>query len=185
VREEMCRGCGDCVEACPYDIPSLREVAEGKMVSSIDLLLCRGCGSCAAQCPTGAIEQGHFSEEAIGELLSALDPNGDGPKSVRLSCRWSIAAEPKPMKDDYLTIMVPCASRLHPGVILQAFRRGAKEVLVTGCGEDGCKYGALATAGGHSVNDAVPLMELLGIATDRFRVERPESTERDVHALHR
>ncbi|MGD9207768.1 MAG: FAD-dependent oxidoreductase, partial [Syntrophobacterales bacterium] len=45
VDESLCRGCGECVDACPYGAPELVEVSEGVQVSQIQEALCKGCGA--------------------------------------------------------------------------------------------------------------------------------------------
>jgi heterodisulfide reductase subunit A-like polyferredoxin len=69
VLEELCRGCGDCTEACEYDVAKLIEKDNGRLVSSIDEELCRGCGTCAAICPSGAIVARHFTDEWVHTKL--------------------------------------------------------------------------------------------------------------------
>ncbi len=67
VRTRLCRGCGVCVEACPYDARSLDEDLR---VAVVDEFRCQGCGSCQVACPGGAAE--HVGFEAL-RLLAALD----------------------------------------------------------------------------------------------------------------
>ena len=69
VLEELCRGCGDCTEACEYDVAKLIEKDDGRTVSTIDEALCRGCGTCAAICPSGAIVARHFTDEWVEKKL--------------------------------------------------------------------------------------------------------------------
>jgi Pyruvate/2-oxoacid:ferredoxin oxidoreductase delta subunit len=51
IDEELCMGCGTCVEVCPLDAPSL----DGE-IGVLDELRCMGCGVCAQKCPEHAIE---------------------------------------------------------------------------------------------------------------------------------
>ncbi len=48
---EECIGCGDCVEACPYETIFLDE----ELGVSLKCNLCGGEPECAAMCPSGAI----------------------------------------------------------------------------------------------------------------------------------
>ena len=51
VDQALCRGCGKCLEACPYGAPQLVELVEGVSISQIQEALCKGCGACAVACP--------------------------------------------------------------------------------------------------------------------------------------
>jgi len=51
VSEDLCVGCGQCVDACPFDAIEL-DVKSRKAV--VRLSRCYGCGICRAACPTGA-----------------------------------------------------------------------------------------------------------------------------------
>jgi ferredoxin/DNA-binding Lrp family transcriptional regulator len=53
VDQELCKGCGTCVERCSFNAITITE-NEGK--ASVDQSRCFGCGSCAIKCPTGAIK---------------------------------------------------------------------------------------------------------------------------------
>ena len=70
VNEELCTGCGTCVEVCEFDTLELVETTEGEMVCKVNQALCKGCGCCAAACPSGAIEQNGFKRD---QILSAVD----------------------------------------------------------------------------------------------------------------
>jgi ferredoxin len=51
LRQELCSGCGMCVDVCPRAVFGL-----GEDVASIaDLNACIECGACSKNCPTGAI----------------------------------------------------------------------------------------------------------------------------------
>lgn len=67
VRTRLCRGCGVCVEVCPYDARSLDEESR---VAVVDEFRCQGCGACQVACPGGATA--HLGFEAK-KLMSALD----------------------------------------------------------------------------------------------------------------
>ncbi len=55
-REEICKGCGHCLEACPKKIISFAERlnAKGYMPATVTddkMKECIGCASCAKMCP--------------------------------------------------------------------------------------------------------------------------------------
>ena len=67
VNEELCSGCGFCLNACPY---SAIELVDGK--AEINAVMCKGCGCCASTCPSGAIEQKGFKTEQISAMIHAV-----------------------------------------------------------------------------------------------------------------
>ncbi|MDY0041667.1 MAG: 4Fe-4S binding protein, partial [Desulforhabdus sp.] len=71
VDETLCRGCGKCVEVCPYGSPQLVEVAKDVYVSQIQEALCKGCGACAVACPTGAAAIRHFNDREVLTMVEA------------------------------------------------------------------------------------------------------------------
>ncbi|MBU0528905.1 FAD-dependent oxidoreductase, partial [bacterium] len=46
VKDNLCRGCGDCVTVCEYDACQLIQKDGEIFVSQIDAEICRGCGTC-------------------------------------------------------------------------------------------------------------------------------------------
>ena len=62
VNEELCVGCGACVQACLFGAIELEEKA--RITEA-----CRGCGSCVSVCPCEAIEE--ESRKASGKDLGS------------------------------------------------------------------------------------------------------------------
>jgi heterodisulfide reductase subunit A len=79
VNENLCRGCGRCVEVCEFGAPSLVEVSsrhalsgiEGMKVARVNPVMCKGCGACASVCPTGAMTAMHFTDEQVTAMVRA------------------------------------------------------------------------------------------------------------------
>ncbi|UCF63480.1 MAG: CoB--CoM heterodisulfide reductase iron-sulfur subunit A family protein [bacterium] len=71
INEELCRGCGTCVDVCEFGAISLQE-KEGAQVALVNEALCKGCGTCATYCPTGAIDIRHFRDQQIESMLKAF-----------------------------------------------------------------------------------------------------------------
>ncbi len=71
VDQFLCRGCGRCVDVCPFNAPELKEIAPGVWKSEINPALCKGCGACGVACPTGAAEIRHFKDDQIGGMIDA------------------------------------------------------------------------------------------------------------------
>ncbi len=75
VNELLCRGCGKCVEACPFGAISLVQ-KDGRQVAEVQPALCKGCGSCAVACPTGAASVYNFEDEQILEMVETAFAGG-------------------------------------------------------------------------------------------------------------
>ena len=74
VNELLCRGCGKCEDACPFNAISVVEHEDGKQVAGVKEALCKGCGQCAVVCPTGAASIFHFKDpELLSMVAAALD----------------------------------------------------------------------------------------------------------------
>jgi len=72
VDETLCRGCGKCVEVCPYGAPQLVQLSDDLSVSRIQEALCKGCGACAVACPTGAAAIRHFNDREVLTMVEAF-----------------------------------------------------------------------------------------------------------------
>ena len=75
VSPDQCRGCGFCVDVCPFGAIEL--VEENRMgnivqVAEVNEALCKGCGSCAAACLSGAIQPKSFRDEQILPQIAVL-----------------------------------------------------------------------------------------------------------------
>ena len=69
VNEDLCTGCGTCINLCPYN--AIQKDDRG--VAKVNDVLCKGCGVCAASCPERAINMRHFSDaQVLAEATAAL-----------------------------------------------------------------------------------------------------------------
>jgi heterodisulfide reductase subunit A2 len=71
--ENLCIGCGRCVEVCEYHAPTITAM-DGRAVPVcvVNEVLCKGCGACAVTCPTGAMSVKHFTGDEIESMINAL-----------------------------------------------------------------------------------------------------------------
>jgi len=76
VDETRCKGCGLCVEVCPYHAISLEDhktrletLEFNARKAIINPASCKGCGSCAATCPLGAILPLHYTTGQIEAMI--------------------------------------------------------------------------------------------------------------------
>ena len=65
VRQFMCRGCGECERACPFNAIGVETGSDGSTVAVVQEALCKGCGMCAVACPTGAASIRHYHDEEV------------------------------------------------------------------------------------------------------------------------
>jgi heterodisulfide reductase subunit A len=68
--EDACRGCGLCVALCPYGALEIVHTEKGRKVKVIPVA-CKGCGMCAATCYQHALSVNSYTDEQIGEQMSA------------------------------------------------------------------------------------------------------------------
>ncbi len=69
VKEQLCMGCGLCVDACPY---SARYIDEEKKIAVVVPYLCDSCGSCVAACPNDASYLRDFMGNQTVNAIDAL-----------------------------------------------------------------------------------------------------------------
>lgn len=67
VDEDVCTGCGICIEICPYEA---RTLSEKKHIAEVNDALCAGCGTCIAACPSNASIHKNFTKK---QLLNQID----------------------------------------------------------------------------------------------------------------
>jgi heterodisulfide reductase subunit A len=75
VNEAMCRGCGMCIEVCPFNAIEFKEFnwfGHKLEVASVNEMLCKGCGSCSATCLSGAIQQKKFDDKQILSMVESF-----------------------------------------------------------------------------------------------------------------
>ncbi len=67
IDEELCTGCGLCVESCAYDARTLNT---RRSVAVVNEVLCEGCGACQVACPSGATCQRNMG---LAQVMSMID----------------------------------------------------------------------------------------------------------------
>jgi NADPH-dependent glutamate synthase beta subunit-like oxidoreductase/coenzyme F420-reducing hydrogenase delta subunit/NAD-dependent dihydropyrimidine dehydrogenase PreA subunit len=150
VAPHRCRACRTCVEICEFGAPRLMGT-EPNRYSWIDPHICQGCGVCAAQCPSGAIDAGDATDAQLEKMVDAIwdQPNRIDQQPIVLvfTCNWNPYSGMETAGLERLSysarvypIRVMCLGRIQPGIILKAFERRARGVLLLGCPQGECRY---------------------------------------------
>ncbi|MBN2548893.1 MAG: FAD-dependent oxidoreductase [Anaerolineales bacterium] len=181
VDPDRCRACGDCVAICEYGAANL--VGEGPQRAAwIDPVICTGCNSCAAVCPSGAITPASMTDAQLDAMLNAyFNPEADSlaePKILVLTCNWNAysgletagrqrlnySASVRPVK-------VNCLGQLSPGMVIKAFEKGAKGILLLGCPPGECHYGNGNLHAEQVFAEARSLAALLGYKEEQLQLD--------------
>lgn len=98
IDQELCIGCGSCVDACPYDEPYMSTV-DGKAHKCdfcMDLIDAGETPYCVAACSMRCLEFGDIEElrEKYGDVsyltpIPSSDETGTGPNVVFTPSRWN------------------------------------------------------------------------------------------------
>ena len=130
-----CISCGNCVFYCPYSAARLENGA-----ATFDLELCHGCGLCVTLCPALALDLEYWEEDRISTLISNLSKEKARPNILIMRCQWAVFPELGEESDFSAHIIeMPCAARVEPLHIIEAFRQGMDGVLIVACHEEDCR----------------------------------------------
>jgi heterodisulfide reductase subunit A len=179
------RQCGLCARACPYGAIT---VTPGQP-AIITQAKCHGCGGCAAECPHDAITQDHFTDAQIVAQLREFLRDRPEEKIIAFMCHWcsyggadNAGTSHFEYPADSRGIRVMCSARMDQDFILEAFRRGAGMVLVSGCHPQDCHYITGQQVAAKRFDRIPRTLERMGIDPDRFRVEWISAAEGDKYA---
>jgi heterodisulfide reductase subunit A len=67
----VCRWCGACAPACPFDaiVPA---ALHGQSIARVNAAVCKGCGMCLPVCPLNAIQLKTFSDDEMERMIGVL-----------------------------------------------------------------------------------------------------------------
>jgi F420-non-reducing hydrogenase iron-sulfur subunit len=106
------------------------------------------------------------------------------PKIVGFFCNWCSYAgadlagtSRKKYASNVRIIRVMCSGRVNESLILKAFAAGADGVLVCGCHPGDCHYLKGNLSARRRVAGLKPLLEAVGIGSDRLRLEWISASE--------
>jgi len=166
--------CGVCALRCPFGAIATAPGEPARVTPA----KCVGCGTCAAECPKDCITIYHYNDLQIFAQIHTLLTECPEEKILAFMCRWCSypgADHAGVNRLEYPPssrgIRVMCSGRIKRDFVLEAFRRGAGMVLVSGCHSQDCHY---ITAQTHAERRLKPLFKTLkrmGISPERFRME--------------
>jgi heterodisulfide reductase subunit A len=192
VDEQLCTGCGTCVDVCPFSAISMC-TREGLLdLSEIDPMLCAGCGNCVVACPVKAIHPTLDSDPQIyAQIEEALTSasHDDDPRILTFGCEWSshAAAELAGAKKlAYPVIVRPiqtrCSARFDPLHVLWAFLHGADGVFLGVCPPGKCHYGNGNEHAHNRIKNLYSQLEMGGFDRRRLRFEYIQPDNPDDYA---
>ncbi len=68
VVEELCSGCGGCIDVCPYQARELHPLRE---IATVNAALCQNCGACVVACPNKASRIHNWTPEQVLAMADA------------------------------------------------------------------------------------------------------------------
>jgi len=72
INQDLCRGCGHCLDACPFSAIEIEEYDHEQNKATIIEMHCQGCGTCLSVCPTGAVDTTYKTEKQTEELIEVM-----------------------------------------------------------------------------------------------------------------
>jgi len=170
IREDKCRGCGDCVGVCPFGAVTLSEITASAKIARIEPSLCRGCNLCVGVCPTNAAEPSSLSPEWWGSHLddafdAAAAPTPRAEPFVVLACQRRSGALELALEEQHIHVEVirfRCIGQVEDGMLLELYQKGARRILVAGCSSERCRFGTGATHAAEQVERARSILRLQG-----------------------
>lgn len=141
INSDVCAAnhCRICVGTCPYGA-----IYEKEERIEVDEAICMGCGICSGTCMAGASQLISYTDNELRSQIGSLAKPG---AVIALLCKWGAyhaadkaGYERKKIPQNVSIIRIPCTGRVESQMILQAFSKGVKGVLIGGCYPDACHY---------------------------------------------
>jgi ferredoxin/coenzyme F420-reducing hydrogenase delta subunit len=145
VKEDSCNGCTLCYQDCPYDAIAMVPHTGGRhpYIARVDPMKCVGCGICVGACDSNAIDQTRLPAMDVRRWLNQQVDQDAGGAHVAFICAGSAGADlhidrrgESEMLPGYRIVPVPCTGWVHMLMVERVLRRGARGVLLVGCGPD-------------------------------------------------
>ncbi len=72
VDEDRCRGCGRCIQVCPYQAITFHKNLVDGWFAKVDEALCKGCGNCISVCPSNAADSPYRDQAYLEQVLEEV-----------------------------------------------------------------------------------------------------------------
>lgn len=144
VDEDVCTGCRQCAEDCPYEAITMIARAPGGRsaeVAHVNPALCVSCGICAGSCaPMSIGPPGRTGRDQLAIIRERIATDGVGPGRMVVVCceRGARGWGARLAAEGAAVHAVDCAGSLHTSVIELLVRAGAAGVLVVACPPRDC-----------------------------------------------
>ena len=169
VSSETCIACLTCVRVCPFEIPKIDGEENFAHISSD----CQSCGMCVVECPAKAISfKGPYEDMGKNQLQEAFkEAKISGPLIINFFCSYNLglALSKEELPKNIRQVNLLSLGKLSPGLILDAFEKGADGVLITSC-DDSCHFGeSCNTWAEQRANNAIDFLTSIGIEKERVK----------------
>jgi len=169
VSPETCIACLTCVRVCPFEIPKIKE---GDNFAYIDND-CQSCGMCVVECPAKAIEfKGPYEDMGKDQLQEVFNKaKTSEPLIINFYCSYNLdlALSKEELPENIKQVNLLSLGKLSPGLILDAFEKGADGVLITSC-DDSCHFGdSCNTWAEQRAETAMDFLTSIGIEKGRIK----------------
>lgn len=142
-----CNGCTNCANDCPYGAITMVPRTDGRpweLEAKVDPNLCVGCTICSGSCNSAGIGIPSLpvqdKRKVVDQWVDQVQNDGEEPL-IAFLCANSAAGDFSIDENGVSTelpgfrcVQVPCSGWVNPITVERALRRGAKGVLVVGCG---------------------------------------------------
>ena len=169
VSSETCIACLTCVRVCPFEIPKIKEDENFAYIDND----CQSCGMCVVECPAKAIEfKGPYEDMGKGLLDEVFNKaKTSEPLIINFYCSYNLdlALSKEELPENIRQVNLLSLGKLSPGLILDAFEKGADGVLITSC-DDSCHFGdSCNTWAEQRAKTSINFLASIGIEKERIK----------------